>query len=330
MSRLLLDEAPLLVIRTLAVKVGLNEAIVLQQLHWRLGRDTALETPDGRWTQASIEDWREDFPFWSEATIKRAFSELRAAGLVKTKRGREANVYTLDYVRMDQIDPSNGSICAPETDQNDPAPCKREEKKREKTTAVTAAADVEQTSLLPLPPSMPDAKAAEKAEQDAKLAALWEHYLAVFGDKLRVKTLTPAREKSFRKGLVATAWDLELCKVSISGLKSYRDSHPDGSTDVSPSVIFETGPHSGRSLTDQIEWWAQQSDSGTAVAHPEVPSVLRERINQRRLTVVHMHQQPDNGSLRDRGEQALRWLAQHANERPIVENGKVTGWEQIA
>ena len=37
MSRLLIKESPVMIIPSLAVKIGLNEAVVLQQIHYWLG-----------------------------------------------------------------------------------------------------------------------------------------------------------------------------------------------------------------------------------------------------------------------------------------------------
>ena len=86
-SRLLYDERPLVVIPELAVVVGLNSAIVLQQIHYwvRINQRADKNFRDGYyWTYNSYEDWREQFPFWSISTIKRIFMELESDGLIVT------------------------------------------------------------------------------------------------------------------------------------------------------------------------------------------------------------------------------------------------------
>ena len=77
MSKLLVQEPPLIVLRSLAKRFGLNEAIVLQQLHFlgRLGEDG--------WVQKTAVELVPVFPFWSEATIKRTLKDLRATGLLE-------------------------------------------------------------------------------------------------------------------------------------------------------------------------------------------------------------------------------------------------------
>lgn len=86
-SRLLYDERPLVVIPELAVVVGLNNAIALQQVHYwvRINQRADKNFRVGYyWTYNTYEAWREQFPFWSISTIKRIFMELEADGLIVT------------------------------------------------------------------------------------------------------------------------------------------------------------------------------------------------------------------------------------------------------
>lgn len=77
MSKLLLNESPLQVLPSLAVKIGLNEAIALQQVYFRT-RDKK-----GGWCYDSYEAWqKEHFPFWSVMTIRRVFKSLITRGLL--------------------------------------------------------------------------------------------------------------------------------------------------------------------------------------------------------------------------------------------------------
>ena len=107
---------------TLAAHIGLNEAIILQQVHYWLLKSDKLE--DGRkWTYNSYESWREQFPFWSVATIKRAISSLEKQELLISGNHNKAAFdktkwYTLNYQkiqsmtnRLAQIDPTSGSNC---------------------------------------------------------------------------------------------------------------------------------------------------------------------------------------------------------------------------
>lgn len=146
-SKLLISEYPLLILPTLAIIIGLNEAIILQQIHYWLenvARNQAQypererqNYQDGRWwTYQSIPDWqRTAFPFWSQSTIKRAILHLEALGvlisrqLARDKRDR-TNWYSINYERLNQLynehllvranEPCIGSNCTDGTSQLEP------------------------------------------------------------------------------------------------------------------------------------------------------------------------------------------------------------------
>lgn len=118
-SKLLLHESPLQVLPTLAIIVGLNEAIVLQQVHYwtehiaknqgRLPPDQRSNFRSGRWwTYQSFPEWQANsFPFWSLATIKRTFLNLEALGVLVVRqlsrdRRDRTNWYSIDYDRLNQ------------------------------------------------------------------------------------------------------------------------------------------------------------------------------------------------------------------------------------
>lgn len=111
MSKLLINEHPLQVLPTLAVKVGLNEAIFLQQLHYWLNNPKMGKEHEGRkYILNSFEDWQEtNFPFWSIATIKRLVTKLKKQGLVlSTGRLNKMQIdrtqwYTIDYDALEAI-----------------------------------------------------------------------------------------------------------------------------------------------------------------------------------------------------------------------------------
>jgi DnaD/phage-associated family protein len=80
-SKLLLDESPILVLPSLAKKVGLNESIFIQQLHYWLKDSNNLR--DGhKWVYNTYEDWQEQFPFWSISTLRRIITKLENAKLI--------------------------------------------------------------------------------------------------------------------------------------------------------------------------------------------------------------------------------------------------------
>lgn len=83
-SRLLINEPPLQVLPSLAMRCGLNEAIVLQQVHYWLGMKSIGKEADGRkWVRNSVREWKEqNFPFWHENTVARAIASLVKQGVL--------------------------------------------------------------------------------------------------------------------------------------------------------------------------------------------------------------------------------------------------------
>lgn len=82
-SSLLINEPPLLVLPSLAKAIGLNEAIITQQLHYWLENQKAGVERDGfKWVFNTYDEWQENFPFWSVSTIKRVFLELEEKQVV--------------------------------------------------------------------------------------------------------------------------------------------------------------------------------------------------------------------------------------------------------
>jgi DnaD/phage-associated family protein len=81
MSKLLLNESPILVLPSLATKVGLNEAIFVQQLHYWL-KDSSNDRDGFKWVYNTYEDWQSQFPFWSVSTIRRIITKLEKSNLI--------------------------------------------------------------------------------------------------------------------------------------------------------------------------------------------------------------------------------------------------------
>ena len=115
MSNLLIEEPPLQVLPSLALAVGLNEAIILQQMHYWLkikqqASDKYADSfRDGRWwVYNSVTEWQAQFPFWSTDTIQRGITSLRKQGVLTVaqlshdSRDR-TNWYAIDYDQMEAL-----------------------------------------------------------------------------------------------------------------------------------------------------------------------------------------------------------------------------------
>ncbi|WP_312041182.1 conserved phage C-terminal domain-containing protein [Pantoea eucalypti] len=110
---LLLKVKPLVISPALAQRIGLNEAIVLQQICYWLEDTTSGVDHDGkRWIYNTIEDWNEQFPWWSSDTVKRALTSLKKSGLIyveqlkKTQHDR-TNFYAINHANPLLTDEGN-------------------------------------------------------------------------------------------------------------------------------------------------------------------------------------------------------------------------------
>lgn len=101
-SHLLLDDRPLILFPALASAIGLEEAVIVQQLHYRLHESRQIRA-DRKWICRTLEQLQHDeFPFWSERTIHRYLRKLEAAGVVLVDHFNLSNIdqtkwYSVDY-----------------------------------------------------------------------------------------------------------------------------------------------------------------------------------------------------------------------------------------
>ena len=100
MSKVLIDEYPLVFSPTLAAQYGLNDAIVIQQIHYWSKKNKPSQ--DGYvWVYQTIPQWQKQFPFWSERTIFSILKRLRDSGILYAeKKDDNPLVHTL-YYRLD-------------------------------------------------------------------------------------------------------------------------------------------------------------------------------------------------------------------------------------
>jgi len=110
MSKLLLDSNPLVVLPELACMIGLNEAIVLQQVHYWVVKNTEAKRNfrDGFfWVFNSYSDWQKQFPWWSDRTVKRIFIKLEDSGLLVSGNYNKLRMdrtkwYRINYEKLDE------------------------------------------------------------------------------------------------------------------------------------------------------------------------------------------------------------------------------------
>lgn len=107
MNNYLMDEYPLLVLPKLAVSIGLNEAIILQQIHYWLQK-SQQHINENKWVYNTVEQWTEQFPFWSTDTVRRGLANLKSKGLLigetlSSDRRDRTMYYRIDYTALERI-----------------------------------------------------------------------------------------------------------------------------------------------------------------------------------------------------------------------------------
>ncbi|MEG5771448.1 conserved phage C-terminal domain-containing protein [Enterobacter roggenkampii] len=127
---LLMPSRPIVINPDLAYSIGLNEAIALQQVNYWLKETTSgLERDGVRWIYNTNEQWLEQFPFWSESTLKRTFTRLKQLGVLKVEQLNKSqrdmtNYYTINYESelLDdvKVTKSKSSKCTLPSGQNEP------------------------------------------------------------------------------------------------------------------------------------------------------------------------------------------------------------------
>ena len=127
-SRLLFEEHPLVVNPQLAGTVGLNEAIVLQQVHYWVNLNTKNKrnlNAGYYWTYNTYLDWQAQFPFWSDRTIRRIINGLEEKGYLVSDNHNKVRVdrtkwYRIAYDKLDTAYPSgqNDQMASGQDDQS--------------------------------------------------------------------------------------------------------------------------------------------------------------------------------------------------------------------
>jgi len=97
--------------KDLAKVIGLNEAIVIQQIHYWIEINKSKNInfyEDKHWTYNTMVQWQEEFPFWSIETVKRTFKKLRDKNLLLIGNFNKLKIdrtlwYTINYSELEKI-----------------------------------------------------------------------------------------------------------------------------------------------------------------------------------------------------------------------------------
>lgn len=132
MSNLLINDYPLIVLPKLAIKIGLNEAMFLQQVHFLINskkmiKDTRTFKKGYYWVYNTLDDWKKQFPFWSKSTIRRIIKSLKKYNLLivnkelNNKKYDKTLWYRVDYNELKKIEKEVNNV----QERNDSKKCSK-------------------------------------------------------------------------------------------------------------------------------------------------------------------------------------------------------------
>ena len=180
---MLFNFRPLVINPELATRIGLNEAIVLQQVnYWINDKEQGVIHSGRRWVFNSYESWVKQFPFWSADTVKRAFTSLVKQGCLDVEQLNKSqhdrtNYYTINHDcellnDAEQVPSSNGANCPDRQAQDAPM----DEGKNARSLTVTTTKTTTETKSIG---ASADASApARPAKQDysPEFETAWDAY----------------------------------------------------------------------------------------------------------------------------------------------------------
>lgn len=107
-SKLLINEYPLMILPSLVMLVGIEKAVILQQIHFCITQPNSGKDIDGfHWVYNTSKEWQKNhFPFWTATTIERHLRSLEDIGLIVSRQFDRADwdrrkYYRIDYDNLD-------------------------------------------------------------------------------------------------------------------------------------------------------------------------------------------------------------------------------------
>ena len=235
-STLLIDEQPLQVLPSLACHLGINAAILLQQINYWIKR--AEREKDQRkfkagrwWTYNSYAQWQEQMPWLSESGIRKLVKKLEDEGLIKTVKHNKGKTdhtkwYSINYDALDTL----GHIEPPPRDtSNRPAGSHLEASRRD--TSITESPESHSENNAKAGGSEPPAP--EEKVEGWEYAEMMRHALkgaTVPFTRSRERRYVREFNEAMRKGITPTECDeamdrivSEWDRVQLTVEKALRD-----------------------------------------------------------------------------------------------------------
>lgn len=280
LSNLLIAEPPLQVLPTLAEQVGINEAVVLQQIHyWSLQKAQEGQEP---WVYNTQDEWLEHFPWLTMRTLQRVLRNLRDAGLLLSRQPEGTNRRTHYLVSYDNMAGSHAANMAAsmlpdwrvvnkeqrQQDKDNPPkqPPKREKKPKKQQQ--------------PQNDSSPPRAAVISSSLTPIIVAAWACYLDVMKPRLAEADQIPDDDRKILREAAKVAKSAEPLEAAIrtcaaSDYHMKRGAHKDrpGGKYKSLGQIFKPRPTKGETWRSRLEWWLEKAEELEAGKAPDFEDV---------------------------------------------------------
>lgn len=276
--KLLIAEEPLQALPTLAAAIGINEAIVLQQIHyWSLAKFKLGEEP---WVYNTQEDWLKQFPWLSLRTLQRVLEKLREGELLFERQPEGTNRrkhYLVNYDSLPKLTDA-ADLAAWVRDAANVAGSSRQfggmsigstETSTEITPTNPPANSGEQSeSSAPSPP------AAVRSELTEAIEVVWGHYVETMKPRGRGRELQPDDRKIIRDALkVGDVAELQAaitaCEASDWHQKRGEHASRSGGKYRSIAKILKPRPRREETWRSRLEWWLDRAEENAAGEKPK-------------------------------------------------------------
>ena len=252
-SRLLISKPALQLLPSLAVKIGLHEAIVLQQLYyWLL---MSKHGHDGRyWVYNTLDEWHAQFPFMSLSTLRRALADLEKkwrliiTGNYNHVATDRTKWYTIDYDALDSLEvtPSAesdapsvqneqmGSVQNEQMIRSDRAdgPSKMSRSNQE-TTAKTTTQDYKPGDYI-------ESAAINNGDDDSIIRQVFVEYCREFGDEAPARSIGERAIHLWRRSRLPRDEFLALAQQARQRTRLYQGKQSPGVTMAAKAPYFFT------------------------------------------------------------------------------------------
>lgn len=152
MSKLLINEKQLQILPSLAVRIGLPEAVVLQQIYYWLC-SSHHEIEGRKWVYNTYENWQKQLPFWSVSTVKRMILSLENMGLLISANWNASKLdktkwYSIDYNKLEELEIAGSESSGAESEPSEVSDSVEEDSLCEAIPEITSEITIE-SNIIP-------------------------------------------------------------------------------------------------------------------------------------------------------------------------------------